>query len=214
MEQWITSTVNTLGHWGVAFLMFLENVFPPIPSELIMPLAGFTVARGELSFLGVIVAGSVGSVLGQFPLYYLGHSVGEKRLHRFADTYGKWLLIKGKDIERAADWLRRHGAISVFFCRMIPGIRSLISIPAGAAHMSLWVFTAYSTLGIAIWTVFLAGLGYLLGNNYDLIKEYLGPVGTWIWVVLGIALLGWIVWRLRGCFTSSEADCPIGGEEN
>jgi membrane protein DedA with SNARE-associated domain len=123
--------METLGYAGVAFLMFLENVFPPIPSELIMPLAGFSAARGEMTLWGVIVAGSVGSVLGQYPLYYLGRAVGPERLHRWADRHGKWLTVSGKDIEKAREWLNRRGPIAVLLCRLVPGVRSLISIPRG-----------------------------------------------------------------------------------
>jgi membrane protein DedA with SNARE-associated domain len=209
MDEWIASTMSTLGYWGVAFLMFVENVFPPIPSELIMPLAGFTVGRGEMTLWGVILAGSVGSVAGQFPLYYLGHKLGQTRLHRLADRHGKWLTISGDNIDKATDWLHRRGAAAVFLCRLIPGIRSLISIPAGVGHMNLLKFTAYSTAGILIWSSILAGIGYLLGENYQVLQEYLGGISTWIWVILVAALLGWIGWRLRGCLRHSKADCPL-----
>ncbi len=205
--------METLGYAGVAFLMFLENVFPPIPSELIMPLAGFSAARGEMTLWGVIVAGSVGSVLGQYPLYYLGRAVGPERLHRWADRHGKWLTVSGKDIEKAREWLNRRGPIAVLLCRLVPGVRSLISIPAGMSKMSLWVFTAYSTVGILVWSALLAWLGSLLGDNYEKIEAWLGPIGTWIWVVIGAGLLGWFAWRARGCYRHSREDCPFRSVE-
>jgi membrane protein DedA with SNARE-associated domain len=148
-------------------------------------------------------------MVGQFPLYYLGRAMGQDRLHRLADRYGKWLTVSGKDIDRAADWLRRHGPVAVLLARMVPGVRSFISIPAGASHMNLLVFTAYSTIGITIWSALLAALGYLLGDNYQLVEDYLGPIGKWLAIIVGIALLGWFGWRIRGCITHAKADCPL-----
>lgn len=208
MADWITSVMSSLGYWGVALLMFLENVFPPLPSEIIMPAAGFSAGRGDLTLWGVIVAGALGSLLGQYPLYYLGHALGEKRVHQFADRYGKWLTVSGKDIEKASAWMRRRGNVTVLICRLIPGIRSLISIPAGITHMRLSIFTFYSTLGITVWGALLAAVGYALGSNYKLVEKYLGPIGTWIWVALGVGLAAWIAWRLRGCFAHRKEPCP------
>ncbi|WP_150105985.1 DedA family protein [Rubinisphaera brasiliensis] len=214
MDAWITTIISTLGNWGIAVLMFLENVFPPIPSELIMPLAGYTAGRGDLSLTLVIIAGSLGSVLGQFPLYYLGRKLGQDRLHRWADRNGKWLAVSGDDVDRAADWLRRHGPVAVFFCRMIPGIRSFISIPAGAGRMNLWVFTAYSTLGITAWSALLAWLGYSLGSNYEVVQNVVGSIGPWIWGGLIALLLSWIGWRMRGCFLDNDVDCWLHDEDS
>lgn len=216
MSEWITSTMESLGLWGVAALMLLENVVPPIPSEVIMPLAGFSAARGEMSLWAVVVAGSVGSVLGQFPLYWLGHRVGEERLHRWADRHGKWLTVSGADIDRASAWLRRRGPAAVFFCRMIPGVRSLISIPAGVSGMSLWRFTLFSAAGIAIWSAGLAWAGHALGANYERVTSLVGPIGTWVWVAVGVGLLSWIAWRLRGCWMHSKVRCPLrdGGADS
>jgi membrane protein DedA with SNARE-associated domain len=209
MDHYITHAMTSLGHVGVALLMFLENVFPPLPSELIMPLAGFAAARGDLSLVGVIVAGSLGSLAGQFPLYYLGRAVGEHRLHYLADRYGKWVTLSGHDVDRAADWLRRRGAVAIFLCRLVPGVRSLISIPAGASRMNLPLFTLYSTLGITLWSSLLAGLGYLLGDNYRQVEQTLGALGNALWITLAALLLTWIAWRIRGCFLHARADCPF-----
>lgn len=203
--------MESLGYLGVAALMLLENVFPPIPSEVIMPLAGFAASRGDLTLWGVIVAGSVGSLLGQYPLYYLGRTLGQARLHRLADRYGVWLAVSGADIDRASDWLRRHGPLAVLLCRLVPGVRSLISIPAGISRMNLWVFTLYSTVGMTVWTALLAWLGYVLGDQYERVAAAAGPVGTWIWIGLGLALVGWIAWRLRGCYMHARVSvsCPF-----
>src|SRR5687768_12601891 len=116
------------GYAGIVFLMCLENVVPPIPSELIMPLAGYLAGSGKLSFIGVVIAGTAGSMLGALPLYYMGRKLGEERLKHLADRYGRWLTVSRKDIERAKGWFDRHGGATVLFCRLIPGIRSLISI--------------------------------------------------------------------------------------
>lgn len=204
--------MSALGYWGVGLLMLLENVFPPLPSELIMPLAGFTAQRGELSLWGVIAVGTLGSVAGQFPLYYLGRAVGQQRLHRFADHYGKWVTISGEDVDRAGRWLRRHGPWAVLFCRLIPGVRSLISIPAGASRMNLVLFTANSALGISLWSGLLAWLGYLLGHNYRRVQQQLGAIGNGIWIALAIGLVAWIAWRLRGCIVHAAVDCPLRDE--
>ncbi len=189
--------MTSLGYPGVALLMFLENLFPPIPSELIMPLAGFTAGRGELSFVWVVVAGSVGSLLGQLPLYYLGRLVGEEKLVRWADRYGKWLTVSGDDIRRADDWFDKHGTKAVFFARLVPGLRSLISIPAGISEMPMPKFLLYSALGTTLWVVILTALGGLLGENYDAVDTYLGPVALVVVGGLAVFAVVWIV-RRRG----------------
>ncbi len=194
MLDWIQQTMTTLGYPGVALLMFLENVFPPIPSELIMPLAGFSAASGDLSFVGVFVAGALGSLVGQVPLYYLGRWAHEDRLVRWADRYGKWLTLSGKDIKKADDWFDRHGNKAVFLARLVPGLRSLISIPAGMSEMPLTTFWLYSALGTALWTLLLTALGGILRRNYKLVETYLGPVS---FIVLGGLAVFAVVWVLR-----------------
>lgn len=204
MLDWIRQVMDTLGYPGIALLMFLENVFPPLPSELIMPLAGFTAQQGRLSYVGVVLAGMVGSVLGALPLYALGRFLGERRVKRLADKYGKWLAVSGEDIDKAKGWFDRHGGVAVLFCRLIPGVRSLISIPAGLGAMPLVPFLLYSALGTGTWAALLASLGYLLGENYALVDRYLGPVA---YAVLGgLALAGGVwTWRRkrRGTTTTS-----------
>ena len=186
--------MTTLGYPGVALLMFLENVFPPIPSELIMPLAGFTAGRGDLSFVGVVVAGALGSLLGQLPLYYLGRWASEDKLVAWAERYGKWLTLSGQDIKKADNWFDRHGHKAVFLARLVPGLRSLISIPAGMSEMPLTTFWLYSALGTTLWALLLAALGGLLGENYTLVDTYLGPVSL---VVLGGLLVFAVFWIVR-----------------
>ena len=193
LAEWIPNVMNQLGYWGIGLLMFLENLFPPIPSELIMPLAGFTVAKGQMDFIPVIIAGVVGTIVGAFPWYYIGKFISEERLEHLADKYGKWISVTSKDIKKANNWFNEHGGKAVFFCRLVPGVRTLISLPAGINNMPLIPFTLYSTLGTTIWVTFLTFLGYKLGDNYELVDEYLGPVSKIIVVIIVIFFILWIV---------------------
>ncbi|MES1026501.1 DedA family protein [Gloeocapsa sp. BRSZ] len=193
MLEWIANTMSSLGYLGIGLLMFLENLFPPIPSELIMPLAGFTVARGQMQFIPAIAAGVLGTVLGALPWYYAGKILGTERLQQLADKYGKWISISSKDITKADRWFDRHGSRAVFFCRLVPGVRTLISLPAGISEMHLFPFLLYSTLGTLLWVGFLTYLGYVLGDNYELVDEYLGPVSKIVVVTLVIAFILWVV---------------------
>jgi membrane protein DedA with SNARE-associated domain len=174
------------------FLMVLENVFPPIPSEVIMPLAGFMATQDRLSLLGAIVAGTLGSVLGALPLYYLGHKIGDERLKAFADRHGRWLTLSREDLDHAKQGFDRHGGLAVFLCRLVPGIRSLISIPAGIEGMSLALFLLYTTLGAGLWTALLTLAGYGLGANFRQVETYLDPAS---YVILA-AIIVLYVWRV------------------
>lgn len=195
MLEWITNTINSLGYLGIALMMCLETVVTPIPSELIMPLAGFTVAQGKLSFLYVVVAGTTGSVMGALPWYYVGKHLGEERLKRLADRYGKWLGISAKEIGKARSWFDRHGGKTVFFCRLVPGVRTWISVPAGISHMPFVPFLLYSALGSLLWTGLLTYAGYALGANYSLVAKYIAPASKIVMVALLIALIVWVVRR-------------------
>lgn len=197
MVEWIKSLMESLGYAGIVFLMFLENVFPPIPSELIMPLAGFSSIEGDLNFAAVVAAGTAGSVIGALPLYYLGRLLGEERLKQLADRYGKWLTLSSKEIGKADGWFDTHGHKAVFFCRLVPGVRSLISIPAGVSGMHLAPFLIYSALGSAIWTALLAYMGRLLGENYELVEQYIGPLSYLVLGTLGLTFVAWIWHRKR-----------------
>jgi membrane protein DedA with SNARE-associated domain len=182
MASWVIGFMASTSYWGILLLMFVENVFPPIPSEVIMPLAGYMVAQGKLTFLGVTAAGMGGSVLGALPLYYAGRKLGKDRVKRYADRHGRWLTVSGHDIERASRWFDRHGGAAVLLCRLIPGVRSLISIPAGINAMNLLPFLGYTCAGTALWAAFLAYVGYVLGTNFSKVDAYLDPVS---WIVFG-----------------------------
>jgi len=185
--------MDSLGYGGIALLMFLENLFPPIPSELIMPLAGFTVAQGKMEMMPVLAAGIFGTVLGAFPWYYLGKFIDEHRLETLADQYGKWITVSSTDIKKANNWFTRHGYKAVFFGRLVPGIRTLISLPAGLNNMNLAPFVIYSTLGTLLWTCFLTVAGYKLGANYELVEEYIAPVSKIALLSLAIFFIIWVI---------------------
>ena len=142
MSAWVLGIMAKFGYFGIIFAMFAENIFPPIPSEVIMPAAGFAAAKGDLSIILVILAGTLGAVLGALPLYYVGRVFDERRLVAFTEKYGKYLFVKPADITAANAWFDKHGKMAVFFGRMVPGVRSLISIPAGMNKMALLPFLA------------------------------------------------------------------------
>ena len=192
MFNWITGLVDTIGPLGVALLMFLENVFPPIPSELIMPLAGYNAAQGKTNLIVTILAGSIGSLAGAVMWYYVGLWIGRDRIHRLADAHGRWLTVSPEEFEQAEGWFARHGGMAVFFGRLIPTVRTFISVPAGMERMEMTRFLAYSAVGTAIWTTFLALLGYILQSQHDRIQQWLNPVSNAI--LAGIVL--WYLWRV------------------
>ena len=187
MSNWIKSIIEQFSYPGIAFLMILENVFPPIPSELIIPLSGFVSTQGKLSIAGVIIAGTLGSVAGAIVLYYVGKGIGAKRLRNWTKRHGRWIGLSTRDLDKSDDWFKRHGAKTVMFGRLVPGVRSLISIPAGVAGLDFRVFLLYTTLGSAVWTAGLAFAGRLLGRNYEQVEHVVGPVSTT--VVVGIIVM-------------------------
>ena len=188
VAQFIVDTISRLGYLGLFGLMFLETLFPPIPSELVMPFAGMAATRGtQLNFWWVIVWGTAGSVLGAVLLYFLGAKIGIDRARQWTEKYGVWIGVSPEDIDKGREWFSRHGGITVLFCRLIPGVRSVISIPAGVERMNFAAFLAYTTLGSAAWTGLLAYAGRILGHNYHQVEQYLNPV-SWV-VVSGIVTL-------------------------
>lgn len=169
---WAQSVVSTMGYPGLAIVMFLENVFPPIPSEVILPLAGSLALEGRFSLLGVTVTGTIGSMAGALVFYGLGYVFGEERVRVLMRRYGRWLMLSEGDFDRALAWFDRYGEKVIFFGRMVPIVRSLISIPAGIAEMNLGHFSAYTAVGTAMWSFLLAFAGYLLGRSWVLVSEW------------------------------------------
>ncbi len=209
MDAFVRSLMDSLGPFGIALLMFLENIFPPIPSELIMPLAGFEAAGGQMSIVVVIVAGTIGSLLGIVPWYYLGYAVGEERILKLAERYGRWLTMTPEDVETADNWFRRYGYWAVFLGRLVPTVRTLISVPAGLSRMPFGAFFAFSALGTVIWTAGLALAGYLLGQQYDAVETYVGPVSN----AVIVAVVGIYVWRVV-TFKPKKRDKPVDLRSN
>jgi membrane protein DedA with SNARE-associated domain len=184
VASFIEGIVESTGVFGIALLMLLENVFPPIPSELIMPLAGYTAAQGDANIVLVIVAGTIGSLAGAFLWYWIGYAIGEDRLKRLADRYGRWLTLSRSDIDKADDWFDRHGHKAVLIGRLVPTVRTLISIPAGLSEMSRSTFLIYSGIGTAAWTTLLAALGYALGSQYEQVSAWIDPISIAVLVLI------------------------------
>ncbi len=194
MTEWITHLIHDLGYVGLAFLTFLENVFPPIPSEIIMPLGGFLVSKGELTLVGVVLAGTVGSILGGLVLYAVGRQFSQEWLKGWTGRHGQWMLLTVDDVDKAFDWFDRYGRWAVFFARLVPGVRSLISIPAGTNRMNIFSFLLYTALGTAIWSWILACGGVVLGARY----ERFGQLMDWVsYAVVGLVVLAVVRWFIK-----------------
>lgn len=192
MFDWITSFIEGGGALAIAALMLLENVFPPIPSELIMPLAGFNAARGGTSLLLVIISGAAGSLAGAWLWYLLGCAYGTDRLHRLIARHGRWLTMTPAELDRAQRWFDRHGRSVVFFGRLVPTVRTLISIPAGLAQMFMPRFILFSAMGSILWCSILALAGYWLESRYEQVSAWLNPVST----IIVVALIAGYAWRV------------------
>lgn len=186
--------MEQLGYLGIALLMFLDNVIPPIPSEIIMPSAGYAASQGQLLLSGVIIAGCIGSLTAAALLYWIGYQFNHDAIFRFTDRYGKYLFIKSEDIQKSLLWFEKYGHRIVFFGRMVPAVRSLISIPAGMSRMPFWKFMFYSALGTIIWTTFLTCVGFYFGENQALMHEIFSRVGYVIIMIVVLVLL-WHCYR-------------------
>lgn len=192
MFDWIVDIISAMGPVGVGIVMFLENVFPPISSELVMPLAGFIVAHEGGSLALILVAGTIGALAGAVLWYWIGRWLGEERLRVLAERYGRWFTMTPDEFDQATDWFRRHGTKAVLIGRMIPTVRTLISVPAGVSGMPFGPFLLYSAIGTFGWTLFLGLSGYILESQYERVQDWLNPVSTA--VVIGI--VGWYLWRV------------------
>ncbi|WP_307807469.1 DedA family protein [Naasia sp. SYSU D00948] len=186
--------IDALGEVGVGILALIETVFPPIPSEVILPLAGFLAQRGEMDVLLVLLAATAGAYGGAVVLYLLGRWWGEERTIR---ALSKLPLVDERDFRRAAGWLRRHGRSAVFFGRLLPGVRSLISLPAGSTSMPFGTFSVFTIAGSAVWNGLLIGLGALLGTQFELIDRYSTILDIVIWAALGGVVLWLVLRRIR-----------------
>jgi len=198
MLENITQIVTFFGYRGIAALMLLENVIPPILSELIMPMAGFAIARGEMNIISAIAAGTFGSVLGATFWYYIGRAYGLKRICELADKRGKWLGISSQEIITVQKWFSdKSGYWAIGLGRLVPGIRTYISVPAGITKMPLPQFLIYSTLGSVAWITFLTLAGYWLQESYEQVASFLGPVSQSVTVIIVSLTAVWVLYRLR-----------------
>ena len=186
-----------IAYFVICFAMFLENIIPPIPSEVIMPLGGFLVFQGNLNFYVLVIFGLIGTVLGSLPWYYLGRFLNEKKLSNFVESKGKLLGITYKDLNKSKSWFDRYGVSLVFWGRLIPGIRTLISVPAGIELMPLRKFLIWTTLGSLIWVSLLSLAGYIFGENYRMIETYVDNLKVFIKPLLLIISIFFILKYLR-----------------
>ncbi len=197
MQNWITDFMEQFGYLGIFLLMCLENIFPPIPSELILTLGGFMTTASELNVIGVIFAATAGSVLGAVILYCLGLLLDVERLLKISDKWGKYFHIKQQDILKADEWFDKHGYWTVLFCRMIPFIRSMISIPAGMSNMKFLIFLFFTTVGTLIWNSLLVTMGVLLGESWEKVLYYMEIYSNIIYVGLTFGLIIFMVYFVK-----------------
>jgi membrane protein DedA with SNARE-associated domain len=199
VSEWIVNTITEFGYLGIMLLMLLEAVFPPIPSELIIPFAGFSVSQGRLDFVLVILAATAGSLLGAVPWYLVGRLFGLERVQWLADKIGRWFAFNADEIDYAAKVFKRWGGGIVLLGRLFPILRTLISVPAGLARMPVWSFALFSTVGMLIWNTVLVSAGYLLHEHYHLVEAWIDPL---TYVVLGLVvaiyLFRLITWKPSG----------------
>lgn len=194
---WVVSVIEALGYPGLTILVALESVFPPIPSEIILPLAGFLTGQGRFSFLLVLIATTLGSLAGALALYGIGAAIGPRRTRRFVERFGPLALLTPDDLTRAETWFDRYGPIAVFTGRLVPIVRSLVSIPAGYRRMPLGRFVLLTAVGSALWNGVLVGLGWIFGENWHVVEEYVGWLQYAV-IAAALILVARFVWtRLR-----------------
>jgi len=196
---------STIAYLTICLAMFLENIIPPIPSEIIMPLGGFFVYQQKLNFYILVFWGLLGTILGSLPWYYLGRIVNEKRLSNFLDKKGKYLGISSNDLNKSKRWFDKYGVSLVFWGRLVPGIRTLISVPAGIELMPLRKFLLWTTFGSLIWVALLTYLGYLFGENYPIIQTYLDQIKYFVKPILILTFLYFFIRILIRFFKKNRA---------
>lgn len=192
MSDWVVRLIEQSGYLGIGFLMFLETLFPPIPSEVIMPVAGVAAARGKLGLGGIIASGTAGAMLGNLVWYLAARALGLVRLRPFIQRWGRWLTIEWDEVVRAERWFGTRGWLVVGLGRLLPTVRSIISVPAGLLRMRFLTFTVASTVGTAAWTALLAATGYFMGEHFHRVDDWIGPLSN---AVIAL-IIGVYVYRL------------------
>ena len=210
LANWVQDVINQFGYFGVALLVVIENVFPPIPSEIVLPFAGFVAQQGasavnatagaaqsDTTVIGMMIAATVGSVVGALILYFVSAAIGPERLRGFVERFGKWFGVKSSDLVRAEEWFDRRSVVAVLVGRCVPLIRSIVSIPAGFRRMKLTSFVVLTAIGSAVWNIALIGAGAVLGDQWERVGEY---VGVFQWIVIAavlVLLVRFVVSRLK-----------------
>ena len=194
LTGWVASVIESLGAAGVGLLVALENLIPPIPSEIVLSMAGYLASSGKVNLALVMIAATAGSVLGALALYWLGYALGEERLRRWLDRIP---LVDASDLDTADTWFERHEKGAVFFGRMAPVVRSLVSIPAGANHMKLGLFTLLTTIGSGVWNVIFVGGGYALGTRWQDVEKYSSWFNYVIYAFFAVAIISWVTKKVR-----------------
>ena len=197
MENWITEVMNAYGYMGIFLLIALENIFPPIPSEVILTFGGFMTTTTNLSIFGVIIISTIGSVAGAIVLYGIGTLLNVDRMEGIVDKWGHILRVTPKDIHKANAWFHRFGVWAVFFGRLIPLIRSLISIPAGMSRMNMWFFLLFTTLGTVIWNTILVSVGAVVGASWSDIVRYMDIYSSVVYLVLGVLIVLFLMFYIK-----------------
>lgn len=208
LSDWVSDVIRAIGYVGVALLVALESIFPPIPSEVVLPFAGFYAGKGEASVVGMVLAATVGSVVGAWVLYGVAAAIGPDRLRRFVVARGRWFGVKERDLDRAEAWFDKRANAAVLLGRCVPLVRSIVSIPAGFRRMPFVRFTVYTALGSLAWNVALIGAGAILGSRWEEVGSVVGLL-QWA-VIVGIAVLvAWFAWtRLLRPRLAKAGDLP------
>lgn len=193
LATWAAGVVESLGYFGVALLVAIENLFPPIPSEVVLGIAGYSASRGDAWVIGMIIAATIGSVVGAWVLYGFAAAVGPPRLRAIVIRYGRWIGFSEADLDRAEAGFDRRSRSAVLLCRCVPLIRSLISIPAGFRRMPLGTFTVLTLIGSLIWNTVLVSAGYLLAEQWDRVLDYTGPFQNLVVALLGLLVVAVVV---------------------
>jgi len=211
LATWVQDVINQFGYFGVALLVIIENVFPPIPSEIVLPFAGFVAQQGssaaqsDTSVIGMMIAATIGSVVGALILYFVSAAIGPDRLRAFVEKFGKWFGVKSSDLVRAEAWFDRRSLLAVLVGRCVPLIRSIVSIPAGFRRMKLSSFVVLTAIGSAVWNIALIGAGAVLKDQWDVVGDY---VGVFQWVVVAaiiVVLAKFVLSRIKRRNTSKSS---------
>lgn len=189
MQNWVTDIMEQFGYIGIFLMMALENIFPPIPSEIILPFGGFLTTYTGLTVFGVIIVATTGSVIGAIILYGIGMLMDVGRMEKVVDRWGHLLRLKKSDIHKADVWFNKYGYFTVLFCRMVPLVRSLISIPAGMSKMKFWIFLLFTMIGTVIWNVVLIFIGVVLGESWRDILQFMDIYSAVVYLFIGMGML-------------------------